>query len=236
MRYKKILWDFDGTLAYTSKDVWNSLEYAAGICGGKLPKDFIGNDSHLGKPMKEIFDHILPAPDEEKYEMFEELVRVHYRTLSEYKDTCFYPGIQKLLTEMTKAGVSHYIITMKPEEALKRILKKKGWLELFEGFCSPDSFPGEEKTKSELIAHVLQKSDQEKSGLGKQGSEKSGLEKSQYVYIGDTWSDVQAANENGIDCIGVAYGDGDTERLLACHPKYYVQDVSEMKSIVKEGV
>lgn len=221
MKYKKILWDFDGTLAYTSKDVWHSLEYAAGKCGGKLPKDFIINDSNLGKPMKEIFDHIFPAPNEKKYEMFEGLVRIHYRTLCDYKDTCFYPGIQKLLTEMTKAGVSHYIITMKPEEALKRILKKKGWLELFEGSCSPDSFPGEEKTKSEMMAYVLQK---------------SGQEKSQYVYIGDTWSDVQAANENGIDCIGVAYGDGDTERLLACHPKYYVQDVSEIKNIVKEGV
>lgn len=221
MKYKKILWDFDGTLAYTSKDVWNSLEYSAMKCGGKLPKNFISNDSNLGKPMKEIFDHIFPVPNEEKYEIFEEFVRVHYRTLSEYKDTCFYPGIQKLLTEMTKAGISHYIITMKPEEALKRILKKKGWLELFEGFCSPDSFPEEEKTKSEMIAHVLQK---------------AGQEKSQYVYIGDTWSDVQAANENGIDCIGVAYGDGDTERLLACHPKYYVQDVSEIKNIVKEGV
>ena len=65
---------------------------------------------------------------------------------------------------------------------------------------------------------------------------KSGLEASQYVYIGDTWSDVDAACENGIDCIGVTYGDGDTKQLCARKPKYCAQDVSEIEKIIKEGV
>lgn len=220
MRYRKILWDFDGTLAYTSRDVWHSLEYAADQCGGRLPQDFLSNDSNLALPMQKIFKRVYPAPEAGEYERFEELVRVHYRTLSEYKDTCFYPGIHKLLLKLKAEGVSHDIITMKPKEALERLLKKKGWTELFDGLSSPDSFPGEERTKREMIAHVIQK---------------TGLKKSQYVYIGDTWSDVAAANENGIDCIGVVYGDGDTDKLLACHPKYCIQDASEIENIIKEG-
>lgn len=221
MKYQMILWDFDGTLAYTGQDVWNSLEYAAEKCGGRLPEAFVSDDSNLGKSVKEIFRLIVPVPEEEKCEMFEELVRVHYRTLSEYPDTYLYPGIYELLLDMKEAGIINYIITMKPEEALERILEKKGWTELFDSWISPDSLPGKERTKSELIAYVMQK---------------SGLEKSQYVYIGDTWSDAVAAKENGIDCIAVTYGDGDTQLLRAQNPEYCVQTVSEVEIILKEGV
>ena len=221
MKYKMILWDFDGTLAYTGKDVWNSLEYAAEKCGGRLPEEFVSEDSNLGKSVTEIFQRIVPVPEEEKYEMFEELVRVHYRTLSEYQDTYLYPGIYELLLDMKEAGIINYIITMKPEEALERILEKKGWTELFDSWISPDSLPGKERTKSEMIAYVMQK---------------SGMEKSRYVYIGDTWSDAAAAKENEIDCIAVTYGDGDTQLLRAQHLKYCVQTVSEVEKILKEGV
>lgn len=33
MKYKVILWDFDGTLANTGADVWDSLEYAGWEAG-----------------------------------------------------------------------------------------------------------------------------------------------------------------------------------------------------------
>lgn len=221
MNYKMILWDFDGTLADTGKDVWNSLKYSAAECGGILPKEFTANDSNLGKSMREIFHQVIPALEEDKQERFEELVRIHYRTLSEYKDTYLYPGIHELLLEMRQAGLTHYIITMKPEEALVRILKKKNWEDLFDGFISPDSLPGEERTKSQMITHVMQNSD---------------MEKNRYIYIGDTWSDVSAAHENGIDCIAVTYGDGDTKQLRACNPKYCVSKVSDIEKILREGV
>lgn len=221
MKYKIILWDFDGTLAYTGRDVWNSLEYAAAKCGGKFPLEFTENDSNLGKPMTEIFHQILPALEEEKLIRFEELVRVHYRTQNEYKDTYLYPGIYELLLDMRKSGITQYIITMKAQEALARILLKKNWTELFDGFVSPDSFPGNERTKSEMIAFVMKNLT---------------FKKSKYVYIGDTWSDVSAAYENGIDCIGVTYGDGETNQLLASNPVYCVQEVSDIQKILRKGV
>ena len=59
MKYQMVLWDFDGTLAYTGRDVWITLEHAAAKCGGRLPKEFTGRDSNLGKTVKEVFssDH-----------------------------------------------------------------------------------------------------------------------------------------------------------------------------------
>lgn len=36
MEYRCLLWDFDGTLADTGSDVWNSLTYAARRAGGAI--------------------------------------------------------------------------------------------------------------------------------------------------------------------------------------------------------
>lgn len=221
MKYEMILWDFDGTLADTRKDVWDSLEYAAEKCGGTLPKEFKSDDSNLGKTVKDVFRQIYPVPKEEQYEKYEELVRVHYRTICEYGNTYLYPGIRRLLSETREEGFRHYIVTMKAEEALERILEKKGWNVLFDGWISPDSLPGEEKTKSEMIAHVMRE---------------SGLENREYIYIGDTWSDVKAAHENGIDCIGVTYGDGDAKLLCELNPRYSAENVSVIRQILKERV
>lgn len=221
MKYKMILWDFDGTLAYTGKDVWDSLQYAAKKCGGELPEAFIKEDSNLGKTVEEVFRQIIPAPEKEQYETFDAMVRVHYRMFNEFKYTHLYPGIHELLLQTREAGVSHYIVTMKPREALERILMKKGWGNFFDGWVSPDSFPGTERTKSEMIGYVMKSSH---------------LEESQYIYIGDTWSDVQAAHENKIRCIGVTYGDGDAGRLCAYKPEYCADNVSEIQKILSKGV
>ena len=47
MKYKVILWDFDGTLANTGADVWDSLEYAAGKLGGSMDEKFKRKTSHI---------------------------------------------------------------------------------------------------------------------------------------------------------------------------------------------
>ena len=112
MKYKVILWDFDGTLANTGADVWDSLEYAAGKLGGSMDEKFKSCDSNLGKPMGEIFRQVHPFPGEEKLATFDEWVTIHYRTISEYPKTELYPGIRETLEEARDCGVLNYIITL----------------------------------------------------------------------------------------------------------------------------
>lgn len=219
-KYQVVLWDFDGTLAYTGADVWASLAYAAEKCGGMLPEEYQKDDSNLGKSVKEIYQQVVPYPGEEKYDRFEELVRVHYRTINEYPGTRLYPGIRELLLELKKKEIRSYIITMKPQEALERILEKKGWEDLFDGWISPDSAPGYERTKSEMISYIIKR---------------LGFQKERCVYVGDTWSDAAAAHENSICCIGAAYGDGEVCRLLEERPEYWVQEATGLFPVLLGG-
>ena len=84
------------------------------------------------------------------------------------------------------------------------------------------SFPGAERTKSEMITDVMRK---------------SGLEASQYVYIGDTWSDVDAACENGIDCIELcgAFGAEGARKIIEATenkiPVGYVTHLPEQEEV-----
>ncbi len=218
---KIILWDFDGTLADTGKDVWNSVQYAAYQLGGEISKSYIEDNSNLSNPIAEIFKQVNPYPGDERLSKFDQWITKHYRKINMYEETYLYDGIEEILADMKSRNVKNYIVTMKPKEALERLLTIKGWDYLFDGWLSPDSFSGCERTKSELIAHII---------------ENMSFEKEEYIYIGDTWSDVTASHSNEIICIGVTYGDGDVKRLKESKPEYIVDSVYEIKNILKEGV
>ncbi len=220
MKYNVVIWDFDGTLAYTCDDVWESIAYAANACKGKVSKTFRSKNSNLGKSMYEIFKSIEPFPGEMMFELFQEQIRIHYREISDYPTTVFYPGILELLQYLTKNNMKSYIISLKPIKALERILKRKEWEVYFESWFSPDSFKECEKTKAELISRLI-----------KEGN----FLPEKIVYIGDTYSDVIAAKENNVDCIAVTYGDGETGKLLEADPIAVVDDVNQIYHLLREG-
>ena len=126
MKYKVILWDFDGTLANTGADVWDSLEYAAGKLGGSMDEKFKSCDSNLGKPMREIFRQVHPFPGEEKLATFDEWVTIHYRTISEYPKTELYPGIREILEEARVCGVRNYICLLYTSLETETVLLLQG--------------------------------------------------------------------------------------------------------------
>ena len=47
---------------------------------------------------------------------------------------------------------------------------------------------------------------------------------------------MEACEDNGLDCIGVTYGDGDTQALLAAKPAAVVADVDMIGKLLKEGI
>lgn len=228
MTLRLVLWDFDGTLADTGADVWASLAYAAGRCGGKLPEGFVCDDANLGMPMAEIFRRVEPFPGPGAFDRFDEDVRVHYRMINDYPRTRLYPGVLGLLGRVRRERIRSAIVTNKPRQALERLLEAKGWSSLFDGWITPD-WP---VNRLDGLAYGGCAGG---SGTGTDGMDKTAMiarmiarfaaTPAECVYVGDTWSDVAAAHANGVSCIAVTYGDGDTEALLARSPEHCVDDV-----------
>jgi phosphoglycolate phosphatase len=212
MKYEAVIFDFDGTLADTAPDVWLSLRYAAREAGGRIPEPFASVSANLSLPLERIFAAVEPFPGPERLEGFAKDVERHYRALSGHELTGLYPGVPELLDRIKAEGVPAFIVTMKPQEALSRILKLKSWGGWFEACLSPDSFPGARRDKASLLSFLM----------------KTRLPGRRAVYVGDSWTDAAAARDCGIDFIGAAYGDGDPERLAAERPLRLVFDPRDL--------
>ncbi|PLS25445.1 HAD family hydrolase [Bifidobacterium imperatoris] len=221
MDCRYVLWDFDGTLADTSHDVWASLVYAAQRSGGVMEDSYMRDDANLADSMAEIIQHVHPYPGDAYLETFDEDVRVHYRTINDFSHTEFYPGIRLILDELLEQGIRNAIVTNKPERALTRVLGNKGWTDLFDDWICPDSTSGNETNKTDMIAQMLTK---------------HGITPRQCLYVGDTFSDVEAARDNGVASIAVAYGDGDEMALLNSGPVYVARDVTQLHDIINDVV
>lgn len=215
-----VLWDFDGTLADTARDVWASLEYAAQQLSARLPEEVDRTGESLALPMREIFSRLTPPVAAGRFEDFDATVAHHYRVLSDHARTDFYPGIRELVVDLRAGGAVCRIVTNKPRLALERILSLKGWGELFDGWVSPDSGGGEALTKAQMIELVL-----EAGGVAPGGC----------VMVGDSAGDIEGARAAGIASVGVTYGDGSVESLLAAAPDFVANNAGELRDILLRG-
>lgn len=221
MGVRMVLWDFDGTLADSRRDVWRSLVYAAGREGGCFSDAFMGDQGNLSTSMENIFRHVNPYPGSDRLEDFIKTVNTHYRTMNKFSATSLYPGMKGLLGELRSRGISSVIVTLKPKIALERLLEDKGWEQMFTGWVTPDSVSDEERSKADMVAGVL---------------EGGHLTPQACLMIGDSQGDIQAARVNGIRSVAVTYGDGDVESLRRANPTYIAHSVSDLESILKKAV
>lgn len=215
-KYDAVLFDFDGTLADTREDVWDALAHAAGALGSSLPVKVRQNAVNLGLPMHTLLQMLQPAPNVERLQDFEAETARYYRRTSRLPHTRLYPGIKQLLEVLRRDGIPCYIVSLKEHKALQRVLELKGWGMYFAGHYSPDSLQGQRRSKSQVLAGLL-------PTLGAQRP----------VYIGDSYSDVIAARENNVPCIGVTYGDGDTRELLAAQPYAVVESALQLEDVLQ---
>ena len=218
MQYSVFIFDFDGTVAYTCEDVWSSIAFACNCCNISLPDDFGCDNSKLALSSTEIYRRYTGVSNLEEEKKFANLIRYHYRNLNMFEKTCFYPEMERLLSELSSQAEC-YVASNKAEIALRRVMEMKSWNCYFKAvYGMPE---GSGKNKSDMIREIIES--------------RPDLEKEQFVYIGDTYSDVVAARNNGIACIGVTYGDGSTEELKKQNPEYLVSSSKELYDLIIGG-
>lgn len=220
LKFEKILWDFDGTLTDSSRDVWESILWAGEKFGARIGGSFMEDDANLSKSLNEIFQMLRPFPGQEKFPIYEAYVNYHYRSLNGFSNTRLYKGIKELLNELLQNSAENIIVTNKPRIALEKLLYSKGWFRFFNNWICPDSLDacGQELgNKENMIGSLVYTNT---------------AEREKYVLIGDSCSDVIAARSNRIDCIGVTYGDGDSDALQLVKPTYCVDSVESIRGIL----
>ena len=186
--YKLVLFDLDGTLVDSSEGIINAVkETLINLKLEILPDEEI--KSCIGLPIGEPLGKKYGWGDAEK-KAFYDLFRPIYK--NKYLFQCDpFPGIVPLLSDLKESGHLVGIATNKRKDSTELLLRHLEMADLFDIMVAQDQ--KQIRDKSDMILDAL--------GVMRVCKEDS-------VLVGDSVSDLEAAEKAGICFIGVRYGFG----------------------------
>lgn len=188
------IFDLDGTLTNPTEGIYKSVLYALSELGVPLPTEE-SVKRQIGPPLAEIFPKLIPGIDAVGLERAIKSYRKRYSELGLFENEV-YPGIFELLETLSKEATLT-VATSKPEVFAKRILEK---------FCLIHFF-------DEVFGPTLDSRVDEKALLIGKAVSRVGAPLALTTMVGDRKFDVSGAKANGIRCIGVLWGFGNSDEL-----------------------
>ncbi len=189
MSYRSVIFDLDGTLVDTGEGIINSVRYAEAHLG-LVPVDDEKARGFIGPPPFEAYQkyHHL---DEERALQAVKLHREFAQRQGIFQSRA-YSGILPLLHGLKRKGKKLGVATLKKEELAITVLRHVE-LDVFDAVAGVRDEQAD--TKAKLILAAL---------------EQLGISRDRAVFVGDSGYDAVAAEEIGMDFIGVIYGYGFT--------------------------
>lgn len=190
MKYKLVVFDLDGTLVNSLRDLAIAVNEGlrkAGLSTHSVEeyRIFVGNgrEKLVERAMGESYgDEKLRAIVKDTFDSY-------------YKEHCNdntvpYIGCDLLLNKLKKAGIKTAVLSNKPDEFVEKILRKTYPEHSFDiAWGKKKQFPT--KPSPEALNAII---------------EKLGVKKSECLYIGDSDVDIFTAGNAKVDMIGVDWG------------------------------
>jgi len=189
------LFDLDGTLTDPKVGITRSIQYALEHLGRPVP----AADAltwMIGPPLLASFAQILGS-DSEAAEALR-LYRVRFSDVGLFENEV-YPGIPELLARLRSRGMRLFVATSKPHVFARRIVEHFGLLGFFEVVYGSE-LDNRNADKRDLLRHLVTT---------------EGFDPAGAVMIGDREHDAIGARSVGMPAIGVTWGYGSREELLA---------------------
>lgn len=212
---KLVVFDLDGTIADTLKDLGTAMN--AALATELLPgypiddyRHFVGNG----------IDNLVKVTMADGYSP-EGAARVKAAFQAYYADHCIdyttaYDGIETLLHRLTEDGVLTAVLSNKPDRFVPQILDT-----LYPGYHfahawgKRDEFP--RKPSPESLDHMIAL---------------CGCEKSEVLYVGDSDVDVCFAHNGGVKVCGVSWGFRGAEELRQAGADMIVNSAEELYRVI----
>lgn len=188
--YNIVLFDLDGTLTDPGEGITNSVAYA--LKKFKISvHDKTQLYSFIGPPLIDSFMKYYGMNRQDSQQAVD-YYREYFRDKGIFENIV-YDDIPQLLSEIQKSGRKIALATSKPEEFAKRILEHFNLTKYFD-FIGGATMDETRSKKADVIKYVIESL--------------SINDLSNVIMIGDRNHDIDGANQNGLDSIGVLYGYG----------------------------
>ncbi|MCD4824445.1 MAG: HAD family hydrolase [Phycisphaerae bacterium] len=216
MDFKAVLFDLDGTLLDTLDDLADAVN--AALAGQGLPthpveayKIFVGNGA--------VTLVTRTLPEDQRTE--ENIAACYKEFQAEYQKrwdakTQPYEGIADMLTALTARGLKLTVLSNKPHDFTQLCVKRYFGdtpFEIVQGVAD-DCLPKPDPAGAKAVAAKLDISPEE------------------FLYVGDTNTDMQTANAAGMYAVGVTWGFRSAEELTEHGAKTLIDHPSELQKLL----
>jgi phosphoglycolate phosphatase len=207
-----VIFDLDGTLVDTRRDLANAVNHALQQLGKKeLEIEIITR--YVGDGVRKLLERVLQNGRDEELEVASRYFRYYY--LEHLTDFSLpYPGIRETLEHFDHKKKA--VLTNKPQEFTEAILQRLALRHYFDVVAGGQ--PGLKlKPHPEAVMAVLQCFEVPLSAA---------------VMIGDGENDILVGKAAGVKTCAVTYGFRSEQELLALQPDFFVQDAIALKRLI----
>lgn len=206
--------DLDGTLTNPELGITRCIRYAIAELGREVADD-VDLRWCIGPPLQGSLERLLGnAQDAERALV---LYRERFGEVGLFENEV-YAGIPEVLAALRAGGERLFVATSKPTVYAERIIDHFGLASHFEAVFGSE-LDGTRTDKSDLLGWIM-------AGQG--------LAAADTIMIGDRRHDVVGARNNGLRSIGVLYGFGGREELVAAGADQLCARPGELPGAVAE--
>ncbi len=218
MKYRLIVFDFDGTLVDSERCITRSMTAALAEFGvaGQLDRLRL----HVGLPLDQTIRSLVDVElDDSSVTEIAGLYRRHHAVFQDGLVE-LYPGAADALAELSRLGLDLAIASSKITNAVEAILRKFAIDRFFACVMGGEQVV-KGKPAPEMVERVL---------------ELTSRTRAEALMVGDTTYDVEMAQRAGIDSCAVTYGNQSREQLLAVRPTHVAASMAEVVGLVKGAI
>ncbi|MBQ8545685.1 MAG: HAD family hydrolase [Clostridia bacterium] len=215
-----IIFDLDGTLAYTLEDIATAVNNTLSKLGYKTRTkaevlQFVNNGA------RELIRRALPKTVQDIEFIVDSALDVYGEEYSKcyLEKTQAYEGIAEVLTEQKKNGVKLAVLSNKQDEFVKNIIYSLFGKKLFTVVQGQAGMPTKPDPASALFI-----------------CKQMGVKPSNCIFVGDSDVDIKTAQNAQMTSIGVAWGYREREVLEKAQANFIVETPADLYNILNEQI
>jgi phosphoglycolate phosphatase len=210
--FQLLVFDFDGTLVDTKKDIADSVNRALKELGLRM-LDHETLFTFIGKGVNHLMTRSLEGTDCDNLPRAIDAFMRHYEEHM-MDQTSLFPNCRETLTHY--AHKENTILSNKPTRFITQILDELDCRAPFSTIIGGDLMPAKKPDPGGLH-HIL---------------EHHGVRPEETLMIGDSLVDVATGKRAGVRTCGVTYGHAGRESLESAQPDWIIDDLSELKQFI----
>ncbi|EPC03878.1 hypothetical protein L861_00855 [Litchfieldella anticariensis FP35 = DSM 16096] len=210
MRYRLVIFDWDGTLMDSESRIVTCMQAAARDIGwNELSRESVCDIIGLGLP--EAIARMCPGIDDDRALVLRERYSHHFVT-ADQEPVAFFPGVEEGIARLRENPEQRLAVaTGKSRRGLERVFAANGSGVWFHASRTADETRS--KPHPQMLEELL---------------DELGVEVGEALMVGDTEYDLDMARVLGMDRVAVTYGVHATNRLMQSQPTFVADSFSDL--------